>query len=490
MKVIRLVKKILKNLRNEEGFALPTALVLLLVGGLLVVPSISLAYTSITANRAADEADKSQYAADAGIEYAYWQIKNNTNLQLPATGQQISLPFTDTVNGRTPTITISNQNGTTFRITSTATGSSGSSVTVISDVDLTFSGGVGLFDNALAGLSGNIEFGGNTEVTANSPGGADIYAGGSPGNIGLAGGCYVDGDASAVGTITLAGGATITGQQHQGAPPLQPPPGIDTWVQNHKSQAFTDVTWYTTPTISSPVNANIIHTVSDRYRSGGLSITGNASSSVTFTQPVWVTGNLTISSSGTVVFSQPVRVDGYISITSDNNVTFESTVYVGSYFATEQNATINVGDTMYIVGNISMASNHNAAFKKKYITGESPIIAEGNISLTGNATNHTNDFRSLPIVTSVNGNINLFGSSGSGARWVEAVLYTIHGSLSLSNNGLLCGCAVATESLTTGNSSRIVYLTGIGGRGDLPGDGGGGVESTVSSMTPRTYSIQ
>jgi hypothetical protein len=489
MEIIGSLKKALKNLNGEGGFALPVALVLLLIGGLLVVPSSSLTYTSITANRAADEMDRNIYTADAGIEYAYWQIKNNTSLQLPATGQQISLPFSDTVNGRTPTITISNQNGTTFRIASTASGSSGNSVTVISDVDLTFSGGVGLFDNALVGLSGNIAFAGNTVVTASTPGGADIYAGGSPGNIVLAGGVYVDGDASAVGTITVDGSATITGVQYQGAPPLQPPPDIDVWVQNCRSQTLA----LTCPAVTRSGNwsitgsGNITYPNAERI-SGDLSI--SRSGTVTFSQAVCVDGNLTISSSANVVFLGPVKVNGYVSIISNNTVRFDSTTYVGGSFATQQNAIINVGDTMYIAGSITMAGNRNAAFKKVYLTKSSPILAEGNISLTGNAVTHTSVVLDLPIIVSVNGNINLFGASGSGARWVEAVLYSIHGSISLSNNGLLCGCAIATEYLTTGNSSVIYYLTGIGGRGDLPGNGGGGVESTVSSMTPRTYSVQ
>lgn len=483
------MKYLKRMVSDQAGIALPMALILLMLGGLLIVPVLDFIYTNLTTGLIIEQMTMGTFAAEAGINEACWQIKNNTNLQLPATGQQISLTFTDTVNGRTPIITISNQNGTTFRITSIAPGSSGSSVTVISDVDVIFSGGTGLFDNALAGLSGNIFFAGNTIVTASTPGGADIYAGGSPGNISLSGGAYVDGDASAVGTITLDGGAIVTGDQYVGAPPLEPVPGIDAWVQDCRSQTLA----LTCPEVTRSGNwsitgsGNITYPNAERV-SGNLSIL--RSGTVTFSNMVCVDGNLTISSFANVVFLGPVKVNGYVLITSNNIVTFDSTVYIGNYLETEQNATINIGDTMYIVDSIIMASNRNAAFKKIYLNKSSPIVADGDISLTGNAVTHTSVDLDLPIIVSVNGNINLFASAGSGARWVEAVLYAVYGSISMSENGLLCGCAIATEYLMTGNSTAIYYLSGIGGRGDLPGGGGGGVSPTVSSVIPITYSIQ
>ncbi len=475
-------------LQTEQGFALPMALILMLLGGLFIVPTAQLAQTSLIATMTIDEVDRNNYAASAGMEYAYWRIKNDVSLALPTTGQQVPLPFSDTVNGRTPVITIDNLNGTTFRITSSATNGS-SSVTIISDADLTFSGGATIFDNALTGLSGNIEFGGNTIVQADTPLAADIYAGGTPGNITLYGGCYVDGDASAVGTITKDSNSTIAGQQYPGSPPLLPPPEIDTWAQNCKTQAMTITCPPVTQSSNWPItgSGNITYPNAEHV-SGNLSISRNGT--VTFSDTVCVDGNLTISSSAKVVFLGPVKVNGYVLISDDNTVTFDNTAYVGGYFKTERNAVINVGNILYINDYIAMAGNRNAAFKKYYLNRDSPILAESNIDLTGNAITHSSVALDLPIIVSVNGNISLYGSSGSGARWVEAVLYAIRGSVSLSNNGMLCGCAIGTVSLTTGNSSRIYYLAGIGGRGDLPGGGGGGSGQTVSAIDIRTYTIQ
>jgi hypothetical protein len=466
--------KIKRLLKNDHGFALPAALVLMFIGTLFIVPTTHLAQTSLISSLAIEESNRNVYAASAGIEYAYWRIKNDASISFPTAGQAISLPFSDTVNGRTPSVTLENLDGTTFRITSTSNGTS-SSITITSDIDLTFSSGGTIFDNALTGLSGNIEFGGNTLVNSDTPLAADIYAGGSPGNIVLYGGCYVDGDAHAVGTITKDPNSTIAGNQYPGSPSLSPPPGIDTWAENCKLQTM-DVDC---PATTRSGNWAITGTGNLTY-SNAEHITGNLSISrtgtVTFTNTVCVDGNLTISGSATVVFLGPVKIGGYTLI--------DNTFYTDSYFETKKNAVIRVGDVMYVNSYITMAKNYDAAFKKYYLYNESPILANGDIHITGNAITHTNNAEDLPIIVSVNGNIYFWGS-----RWVEAVMYAIRGSLSLSNNGLLCGCAIGTVSLTTGNSSRIYYLAGIGGRGDLPG-GEGGTGQTVTSVEIRTYTIQ
>src|SRR4030043_417417 len=106
MKAISLLRKILKS---ETGSALPAALALLLVGGLMVVPASVLTQTSLNANRIADDMDKSIYTADAGIEYTLWEISNNPDLQNNlgqlTVGDHLSLTFPEgTLNGKNVTI--------------------------------------------------------------------------------------------------------------------------------------------------------------------------------------------------------------------------------------------------------------------------------------------------------------------------------------------------------------------------------------------------
>jgi len=102
--------KLIKNLlENQQGSMLSMALVVLLLGGLLVVPSLYLLSTNLTAKRMFDEKDLDLYAADAGIDFAYWSIMNDTGFAFPEEGNSQELDFPEgTVSGRTVNDTISN----------------------------------------------------------------------------------------------------------------------------------------------------------------------------------------------------------------------------------------------------------------------------------------------------------------------------------------------------------------------------------------------
>jgi hypothetical protein len=463
MKIIKSIKKILSS---EEGFALPAALVLLLVGGLLVVPSSVLVSTSLTANRAVDETDKSVYAADAGIEYALWQVQNNPSLQLPSVGQQSSLPFSETLNGKNLTITISNQDGTTFTIISTTEGGVGRNATVSSDVDLTFSGGSSsaVFDYALASLGGDITLSGNTDVEADEVEQGNIY---SNANVGLSGNAKVNGDASAYGTITTINNSRIMGQEYPGYPQLTPPT-VDTASRESETLAGTCVpVTHTSWTISG--TGNYQHT-SPVHVSGNLSI--SRLGTVTFEQAVCVDGNLSISSLSTVIFQGGVKVGGSIYISTNNSITFGSTVHVTGNFQTTGNSAINLGGTVYIKGAISMSGN-SASFN-----GGSWVIAEGNITLTGNSQLAAEQ---IPVIMSTSGTATLAGNN-----WTSAIIYAPNGAITLSGNSRLYGSAVG-ESISGSGNSKIIYPVDLRNRQGLPGESSGG--TTVSSVAIRTYSI-
>ncbi len=63
--------------KGEKGQALVIVLALLVVGGLLVAPSLNYAATSLNAGRIVKQNVKGIYAADAGIEDALWKLKND-----------------------------------------------------------------------------------------------------------------------------------------------------------------------------------------------------------------------------------------------------------------------------------------------------------------------------------------------------------------------------------------------------------------------------
>ncbi|MFX1266090.1 MAG: hypothetical protein ACFFH0_11960 [Promethearchaeota archaeon] len=73
---MRMIRKVF---RDDKGFVLPTALLLLVLGGLLVVPSLYLLQTTLKSNQVVDIKTAGVYAADAGIEDALWKYVNDVD---------------------------------------------------------------------------------------------------------------------------------------------------------------------------------------------------------------------------------------------------------------------------------------------------------------------------------------------------------------------------------------------------------------------------
>lgn len=70
-------RRLIRAIKSESGQALPIVLVLLLLGGLLIAPSLSYASTSLNAGQIVEKNVNGLYAADAGVEYVLWQITNS-----------------------------------------------------------------------------------------------------------------------------------------------------------------------------------------------------------------------------------------------------------------------------------------------------------------------------------------------------------------------------------------------------------------------------
>ncbi len=64
-------------MNSEKGQALPLALVALAAGMLIVTPFLGYASSSLIGSRTYQQGMLEQYAADAGVEYATWQLKYN-----------------------------------------------------------------------------------------------------------------------------------------------------------------------------------------------------------------------------------------------------------------------------------------------------------------------------------------------------------------------------------------------------------------------------
>jgi len=162
------MKLLRKILRNEAGQALPMALVLLVLGGLLVGTSVSLMHTNLKANIMVDRKTSELYAADAGVEKVLWHIKYDGSFTLPEDDDDPQLIVEDLdLNGKTVDVYISKQAGQPYKITSTAS-DDGNSTTIecyISLLDFSW-----LFDSAITSpgaitlmpgteVSGDVRFG-------------------------------------------------------------------------------------------------------------------------------------------------------------------------------------------------------------------------------------------------------------------------------------------------------------------------------------------
>ncbi len=71
--MLRFLKQIIDD---EKGQALPAVLALLIVGGLMVTPTLNYAATSLNSGRIIEKGVNGLYAADAGVEYALWCLEN------------------------------------------------------------------------------------------------------------------------------------------------------------------------------------------------------------------------------------------------------------------------------------------------------------------------------------------------------------------------------------------------------------------------------
>jgi len=151
--------KLLKN--RESGQALIMVLILMALGGLLVVPTLNLAGTSLEYHQAIERNTVETYAADCGVEYALCKLGNNPEAFGPE-------PLPSEVNDRTVNVTAEDMGNNIYRITSTATSTSGSSASIESYVEAKHN----LFGAAVTVTNGDLLLEGTTVN-------GDVYAAGT-----------------------------------------------------------------------------------------------------------------------------------------------------------------------------------------------------------------------------------------------------------------------------------------------------------------------
>ncbi len=504
-----LATKIKNMLANESGQVLPLALILLVLGGLLVVPTLSLMSTSLNANHQVDTKNLELYAADAGVEEVMWHIRYEPGFALPPVGEQhpIDVP---SINGDTVTAVLERPDaGQSLKIISTATSPNGHSTTVVCYLDV--SGGADIWDFALASLGGDINLFGNSETNdSDEVQQGNIY---SNGDISVSGNAEVNGDASAVGDISTSNHGEINGDQVEGVLPLVPvtidTPAFRAEAENigcestscggtsypgdltvNSSQTFPQINVTRDLTVQGICTVTFQNTVCvHRNMSiGGITTT-------TFNGPVIVNGNLTINPTGTVNFNGIVCVNGNVNISGNSNVHFNGpmcingnlsrtgngtmdfgpTCFIGGSLDIGGNTDVPIGDLLYVVGDITTAGNVD-------LTGGGHVFSEtGDISLSGNDTLLADD---VPFIMAISGNVDVTGNADP----VSAIIYAPDGIISLLGNCHLIGCAVGSE-VSGGGNSEITYLMDLRDRDDLPGRDGAGHGDGLG-LQIRSYEIE
>jgi len=182
-------------MNSQKGQAFPLALVALAIGILVVAPFLSQAGSSLIGSRIYEQSIDEQYSADAGVEYAIWQLQSGES-EVPE-GEELELPQF-TLNSKTVNVTIANEGGWIYKITSVATSDDGSSTTIEAYVSLT----LGFFDGDFTVFEGGFTLDRGDEYTGN------VYA---EGNVHLSRDAIITGSVYAEGNIQLSRDAIITG---------------------------------------------------------------------------------------------------------------------------------------------------------------------------------------------------------------------------------------------------------------------------------------
>jgi hypothetical protein len=385
---------------EQSGQALIIALIFLLFVVLIITPLLILMSTTSKSAAVYSQNTESLYSADAGVQDAIWQMKQN--LSNPNTGTINNL----SINGTGVTVTITSS-GTDYLIVSKATGTRGST-TVNSLVSV--SAGTMLFSNALStGLGGDITLNGSSVINSNGSGGAPVFSGGSlningsssitgnafaDSNITFANSsCKINGNASAAGTVGTVG--TVSGTKTSGAG-TQTPNSLSTATLNNTVQGICNETTNIGTIISSPpgvitVSGNL--TIANGSDSNGVPITGGH-----IAAPVYVTGNLILQNVNTITFDQQLYVNGNITFAGVQTDTFTGPVYAGGYI-TSSGTESNIFNNTLTIGSVPGSST-------SYIN----LGGSGSFAFNGNLKDMGNFYSGGSISTTFGGTIFVGGN--------------------------------------------------------------------------------
>jgi hypothetical protein len=398
--------------RNERGHVFLTALIILAVGGVILVPLLGFIGTGLNAGQTFEIKTGEIYAADAGIEDAIWQMLNSANSTIvdtttaqdygitlygipphppedhdgnpgtdPITYDQ-SLYWLDDVNGNHVRVTIQHIDGGAYRVISHALDDQNEVLTTITAFVTTAhdSGGSGdggsfTFNGAITGLGGGVLIGGDSLIMG------DVFSGAA---LQLSGSSSIQGNAYAENFIQMGWSTSISGDAVTPGLILGANPNHTPDIGNPQpSGPNLDPSLLTQEQIDSALSAVLNETNFSPVPAGPVTHQGNQTfppqrppPSDEYTDPVHVSGKLGINNSTSITFLDTVHVDGDMTINaSGKTIIFEGPVVVGGNL-TLQNGDIIFRDSVYVANgkDLDLGGSATAAF-------EGPVRVGGDIDL-------------------------------------------------------------------------------------------------------------
>lgn len=368
----------MKRRLRKKGSVAVVCLAMMSIVMVIAMAITAESVTRLAVTRRNIERNEAQCIAEAGVDFGIAMIKANASY----TGTGGSVAYGD----GNFTVVVTASGGQRF-ITSTGTSDEGTVATVQASVD---SGSGMNFPNGAIVANGDVSLGGQADCFT-SPANLHQASVHANGNASIHGQAEVDGNATAHGTVTLNGQPDVWGDVQSGAPSVSFPDAAthDAWKNELKAKAMT-----------------------------GMVVSGNVSGNVTWQSPVYVNGNLNLSSKAklTIVGEGVVYVKGNISISGQAKL-YNSGVLVAE-------------------GKISQS-------------GQSQYIATGSLTKIGLVSFDQNS-----------GGNHAISVTGQGSSVPMGLVYAAYGGIKVSGQGDVYGALVAAGANGAGNVQ-------ISGQGDL-----------------------
>jgi Tfp pilus assembly protein PilX len=345
------------HVRRRKGTVI--AMFLVLVAVLTTSLISTMALTSGTGTQVASltfQRDQAFYAAEAGIQHAFWKLEANNSWRASS-----SAPLTGTVaNGATYSVTVVGDWNSPVLITSRGAAGSTASITV------TAAASPSTIVPAIT-LGNNFDNSGNVTIHG------DVKA---RGNISTSGKLTDNGSLFAHGTIDASGSVDISGQTVSNSPDFSLPV-IDMGALKAMAQANGSV-------IQVPNGSNAYEVTSLNLGQGGVVYFAGG--------PIKFKGNVTITGYGTVVSEGGIEIRSAASFGSSNSPATANIVTAGSLSV---NGYLGLVGSIYASGTITKNGGLDVT---GVIVGQMDLDTSGGMTIT-RAQPPAFDARSAPSGT-------------------------------------------------------------------------------------------